>query len=78
MTAPAPRSGYLVTFTPCGHTAHYPAAPAAGSWLTHWGKFTGPRPGCQSPREVAAVRPCPGCPDCWRQPSLFGELREAA
>lgn len=88
MTSPASSRGFLVTFRPCGHVTHCPAPPEPGSWLTHWGQFTGPAPRCQSPREVAAVEQCPGCPLCpgwttwrpadWRQPSLFDDLGRAA
>jgi hypothetical protein len=62
--------GFLVTFKPCGHVQHSRAVPAEGLWLSCW---QGPRGhGCQTPRQVAEAVPCPGCPDCWRQPTLPG------
>ena len=67
-------SGYLVTFKPCGHVQHMRNPAEPGMWLSCW---AGPRPGCQTQRQVRAVTPCPGCPDCWRQAPLFG-TREAA
>lgn len=73
MSIPA-AAGYLITFKPCGHVMHWHTAPAIGTWLTHWG---GPQPGCQTSREVVSVVPCLGCPECWRQPALFGERRAA-
>ena len=74
MSAPQAVPGYLITFTPCGHVQHWHTAPEPGTWLTHWNI---PGGGCQSPRQVQSVQPCPGCPDCWRQASLF-ELGRAA
>jgi hypothetical protein len=64
-------NGYLITFEPCGHVQHWHTTPDVGMWLTHWG---GPRPGCQTSRQVQAVTPCPGCPECWQQPALFTEV----
>lgn len=66
-------SGYLITFKPCGHVTHSAAPVKPGQWLTHW-EIAENR--CQTPREVASVRPCPGCPGCWQQPALV--LLEAA
>lgn len=59
--------GYLITFKPCGHVQHWPSAPQPGLWLTHFGVGENP---CQSPRAVASVRRCPGCPECREQPVL--------
>lgn len=61
-------TGVLITFTPCGHVQHWHIAPEIGTWLTHWEI---PGGGCQSSRQVQAVEPCPGCPDCWQQTALF-------
>jgi hypothetical protein len=77
MTSPsaATTRGFLITFQPCGHVQHWHTAPEPGMWVSCW---AGPRPGCQTPQQVQAVTPCPGCPDCWQQPDLFGDLRSAA
>jgi hypothetical protein len=74
VSALADPRGFLITFTPCGHVQHWHSAPAEAAWVSCW---TGRRTGCQTQRQVQAVEPCPGCPDCWRQPDLFGERRAA-
>ena len=61
-------SGFIVTFTPCGHEQHYNGAPAIGSWCSCWWRPNGP--GCQGSRQVKSVRPAPAqivtCARCLR------------